>query len=302
MVQKITPNLWCNGNAEAMVDFYKTAFTDVEVQQTEHYPLTAEEGLADFQRDLAGKVLTIQFRIHDLEFVAINAGPEFSPNPSISFFVNFDPSRGQTAAELDALWARLSDGGTVLMELGEYPFSPHYGWVQDKFGVSWQLILTNPDGEPRPMIMPSLLFTDKAQNQAHQAAELYVSLFGDAAIGSMNTYGQPTGLASAEAVAYGDFRIGDTWLAVMDNGGVDHTFAFNEGVSLSIACRDQAEIDKLWAVLSTVPQAEQCGWCKDQFGVSWQIVPENMAELMQKPGAFNIMMQQHKIEIAEYQL
>ncbi|QHN43037.1 VOC family protein [Candidatus Mycosynbacter amalyticus] len=300
MVQKITPNLWCNGNAEEMVDFYRNAFTDFEVLHTENYPESRDEGLADFQQDLAGKVLTIQFRVHDLEFVAINAGPEFTPNPSISFFVNFDPSRGQTQEQLDELWGKLSDDGTVLMELGEYPFSPHYGWIQDKFGVSWQLILTNPDGEPRPTIVPSLLFTDKSQNQAHYAAELYVSLFDDAAVGNMSTYGQDMGPAKADSIAYGDFRIGEQWLAVMDNGGVEHKFNFTEGVSLSVACKDQAEIDKLWGILSTVPEAEQCGWCKDKFGVSWQIVPANIDELMQRPGAFKTMMQQHKIVIAEY--
>lgn len=301
MVQKITPNVWCNGNAEEMVEFYRGAFSDFEILHTERYPETQEEGLADFQLELAGKVLTIQFRVHDMEFVAINAGPEFTPNPSISFFVNFDPSRDDQAREhLDELWGKLSDGGMALMELGEYPFSPHYGWVQDKFGVSWQLILTNPEGEPRPMIVPSLLFTDKSQNQAHYAAELYVSLFDDAAIGTMSTYGQDMGPAKAASIAYGDFRVGNQWVAVMDNGGVEHKFNFNEGISLSVACKDQTEIDKLWAVLSTVPEAEQCGWCKDQFGVSWQIVPENMDELMKKPDAFKTMMAQHKIVIAEY--
>lgn len=301
MGQKITPNLWCNGNAEEMVEYYKNTFTDFEVLYTGYYPKTKEEGLEDFQLNLAGKVLTIQFRVHDLEFVAINAGPDFTPNPSISFFVNFDPSRDEHAPEhLDELWGKLNEGGRVLMELGEYPFSPRYGWVQDKFGVSWQLILTNPEGEPRPIIVPSLLFTDKSQNQAHYAAELYVSLFDDAAIGTMSTYGQDMGPAKADSIAYGDFRIGEQWLAVMDNGGVEHKFNFTEGVSLSIACKDQAEIDKLWGVLSTVPEAEQCGWCKDQFGVSWQIVPENMNELMKIPRAYQTMMQQHKIIVAEY--
>lgn len=301
MVQKITPNLWCNGNAEEMVEFYRQAFADFEVLHTEYYPSTKEEGLEDFQLDLAGKVLTIQFRVHDMEFVAINAGPEFTPNPSISFFVNFDPSHDEQAREhLDELWSKLSEEGRALMGLGEYPFSPYYGWIQDKFGVSWQLILTNPEGESRPVIVPSLLFTDKSQNQAHYAAELYVSLFDDAAIGTMSTYGQDMGPAKPESIAYGDFRVGEQWFAVMDNGGVEHKFNFTEGVSLSVACKDQTEIDKLWSVLSTVPEAEQCGWCKDQFGVSWQIVPENMGELMQKPDAYKTMMQQHKIVIADY--
>lgn len=300
-MQKITPNIWCNGNAQEMVDFYIDAFGDGEIINTDHYPNTVAEGLADFQLDLAGQVLSIQFRIHDLEFVAINGGPEFAPNPSISFFVNFDPSRDSDAREnLDTLWEKLSDGGSSLMELGEYPFSPHYGWVQDKFGVSWQLILTNPDGDPRPMIMPSLLFTDASQNRAREAADFYVSLFDDAEIGTLSPYGQDVGLAKADSLAFGEFRVGTQWLVVMDNGGVDHKFTFNEGVSLAVACKDQAEIDRLWNALSAVPEAEQCGWCKDKFGVSWQVVPENINELMKTPDAYKIMMNQHKIVIAEY--
>ena len=299
-MQKITPNLWCNGNAEEMIEFYGQAFSEFEVLQTEYYPQTKEDGLEDFQLELAGKVLTMQFRVHDLEFVAINAGPEFTPNPSISFFVNFDPASDEQAREhLDELWAKLVEGGTVLMELGEHPFSKHYGWVQDKFGVSWQLILTNPEGEPRPKIIPSLLFSGPAQNRAREAAEYYVQTFMDAKLGNLAPYGQTLGPVVPESLAFGELSIAGEWLTVIDSG-VEQPFTFSEGISLSVACKDQAEIDTLWEALSTVPEAEQCGWCKDQFGVSWQIVPENMSELMQKPEAYKTMMQQKKIQISDY--
>ena len=154
MDQKITPNLWFNGNAKEAVDYYVSVFKDAKVISTEYYPQTAEEGLADFQQDLAGDVLTIEFELQGTRFTAINA----------------------------------NEGG----------------------------------------------------------------------------------------------------------------FTFNESVSFSVPCKDQAEIDYYWEKLSKVPESEQCGWCKDQFGLSWQIVPENMGELMQKPDAFKTMMGQHKIVIAEY--
>lgn len=152
-VQKITPNLWFDGNAQEAVDYYVAAFPDGRIVSTEKYPNSKEEGLADFQLELAGKVLTVEFEIGGLRFMAINAGPEFK---------------------------------------------------------------------------------------------------------------------------------------------------FNESVSFSIACKDQEEIDYFWERLSKVPESEQCGWCKDQFGLSWQIVPENMGELMKKPDAFKVLMQQHKIVISEY--
>ncbi len=152
-MQKITANLWFDGNAQEAVDYYVSVFPNSKITSTEYYPKTAEEGLAEFQKDLAGDVLTIEFELDGEEFVAINAGSEFK---------------------------------------------------------------------------------------------------------------------------------------------------FNEAVSFSIACKDQEEIDYYWEKLSTVPESEQCGWCKDQFGLSWQVVPENSYELLKKPGAFANMMQMKKIVIADF--
>lgn len=153
MNQKITPNLWFDGNAQEAADYYVSVFPDGKIISTEYYPKTKEEGLADFQLKLAGKVLTVEFELLGMRFVAINAGPEFK---------------------------------------------------------------------------------------------------------------------------------------------------FNESISFSVPCKDQEEIDYYWERLSKVPESEQCGWCKDQYGLSWQIVPANMGELMKKPDAFKTLMQQHKIVIAEY--
>lgn len=152
-MQKITANLWFDGNAKEAVDYYVSVFQNSRVISTEYYPNSVEEGLAEFQLELAGKVLTVEFELDGVEFVAINAGPEFK---------------------------------------------------------------------------------------------------------------------------------------------------FTEAVSFSVACKDQAEIDYFWEKLSTVPESEQCGWCKDQFGLSWQIVPANMGELMQKPDAFAKMMEMKKIVIADF--
>ena len=152
-MQKIVPNLWFDGNAQEAVEYYVSVFADGKIISTEYYPNSAAEGLADFQQSLAGKVLTIEFEMLGTQFVAINAGPEFT---------------------------------------------------------------------------------------------------------------------------------------------------HSEAVSFAVPCKDQDEIDYYWSKLSHVPESEQCGWCKDKFGLSWQIVPENMDELMQKPDAFKTMMGQHKIVIAEY--
>jgi predicted 3-demethylubiquinone-9 3-methyltransferase (glyoxalase superfamily) len=300
MKQKITPNLWFAGDAQEAVDFYTSAFPGSQSLAKSYYPKSAAEGLADFQLEFAGKVLTIEFELGGQPFVAINAGPEFMPNPSISFMVNFDPSVDDQARDhLDELWQKLSDGGQVLMPLDSYPFSQQYGWVKDRYGVTWQLILTDPAGEPRPFIVPSLLFTGQNQNRAEEAINFYVSVFKDAKIGALNYYPEDIGPAKAGALMFGDFMLANQWFAAMDSA-VEHNFSFNEAISLAVNCKDQAEIDFFWEKLSDDPQFEQCGWCKDKFGLSWQIVPENIDELVEKPGAYARMMDMKKLIIADF--
>jgi predicted 3-demethylubiquinone-9 3-methyltransferase (glyoxalase superfamily) len=298
-MQKIIPNLWFDHNAKEAAEFYTAAFPNSNIVSTVYYPNSAEEGLADFQLDMAGKELTVEFEIEGQHFVNINAGPEFKFNPSISFMVNFDPSRDTQAREhLDELWGKLMEGGEALMALDEYPFSKRYGWVKDKYGLTWQLILTDPEGDPRPFIVPSLLFAGKNVNRAEDAIKFYTTVFKNSKVGILARYGQPAGPATADSLMFGDFMLEGEWFAAMDSGQ-EQDFMFNEAVSLQVSCKDQAEIDELWGKLSAIPESEQCGWCKDQFGVSWQIVPENMEELMQKPNAYAKMMQMKKIVIAD---
>lgn len=293
-MQTITPSLWFDRNAAEAVAFYTSVFPDGTTAATQHYPT---EGLPDFQRELAGDVLTIDFELAGQRFTAVNAGPEFPINPSISFMVNFDPSRDSQASDhLDALWQELSAGGRVLMPLDEYPFSPHYGWVQDRYGVSWQLILTDPEGDPRPEIIPSLLFCGPNTNLAREAVEYYTSVFAESRIATFVPYPEQTGPAAAGSAMFCDLQLAGHWFVAMDSG-VEHDFTFNEGVSLLVTCSDQAEIDRLWSALSHDPEAEQCGWCRDRFGVNWQIVPENLDELMSRPGAHQTLLSMKKIEI-----
>jgi len=299
-MQKIVPNLWCQGNAEEVANYYVSIFPNSKITGGSNYPDSAEEGLADFQLELAGKPLTVDLTLNGQDFTLINAGPEFKPNSSVSFMVDFNPAdHGDAKGHLAQIYEKLIDGGEALMPLDKYPFSEYYGWVKDKYGFSWQLILSEESDDERQSIMPSLLFGNGVQNRAKEALEYYQSVFADAKIGTLAPYGEATGPATAESLMYGDIKIGDQWLVAMDSG-VEQDFTFNEGISLVVLCKDQDEIDYLWSKLSTVPEAEQCGWCKDKFGVSWQVVPENVEELMKKPGAFKTMMNQHKIVIAEY--
>jgi predicted 3-demethylubiquinone-9 3-methyltransferase (glyoxalase superfamily) len=298
--QKITPNLWFDHVAEEAVNFYVSIFPGSVVRSTSRYPDSAEQGLEDFQLDLAGKVLSIEFTLAGHHFTAINAGPEFLPTASSSFMVNFDPSQDDHAPEhIDEVWNKLAEGGEVLMPLAEYPFSKRYGWVQDKYGYSWQLILTNPDGDERPCIIPSLMFGGPVQGRAREAREYYLEVFKNSQDGMLAEYPEATGPAKAGDVMFSDFQIEGEWFTAMDSS-VSQDFSFTEAVSYVVTCNDQEEIDYYWSKLSSGSELEQCGWCKDKFGVSWQIVPANMDELLKRPDGFKILMNQKKIVISEY--
>lgn len=299
-MKKITPNLWFDGNAKEAVEFYTSAFPGSKVNSTSYYPKSAEEGLVDFQLDMAGKELTIDFELGGAPFTAINADATFKFNPSVSFMVNFDPSRDEKAREhLDELWSKLIDGGETLMSLDEYPYSKRYGWVKDRYGLTWQLILTDPEGEPRPFIIPALMFSGENTNKAEEAINFYLSVFKDSKKGTEARYTEDTGPAKAGSLMFADYILEGQWFAAMDSG-VEQNFTFNEAISFSIPCEDQAEIDYYWGKLSSVPQSEQCGWCKDQYGLSWQVVPKNIEELMKRPDAFANLMKMHKIVIADF--
>lgn len=270
-MQKIIPHLWFNTQAKEAAEFYTSIFPNSEI--------TFSTVLRDTP---SGDCDMVSFDLNGFSFMAISAGPLFSFTPAISFMVNFDPSRDTNAEKnLETLWGHLSDGGSPLMALQEYPFSKKYGWIQDKFGVSWQLILTDPDGEERPFIIPSLLFGGEVAGKAEEAAKFYVSNFTNAEMGMLVRYGEGQAPNKPEYVMFSDFQLEDQWFTAMDSG-LPHNFVFNEAISLLISCENQAEIDAYWQKLSAVPEAEQCGWLKDRFGVSWQVSPASLQEMMEQ--------------------
>lgn len=270
--QTIIPNLWYEKEAKEAAEFYVSTFgRNSKINNVDTMDDTP-----------SGSVDIVSFEIWGHQFMAISAGPHFDLNPSISFMVNFDPSQDKDARErIDQAWEKLSPGGKPLMPLDRYDFSERYGWIQDRYGVSWQLIYTNPEGEERPLIIPSLLFVGDVCGRAREATDYYLSIFPDARRGALVPY--PAGMAPEKegTIMFTDFQLAGQWFVAMDSAQT-HDFSFNEAVSFIVNCKDQEEIDYYWDRLSAVPEAEQCGWVKDKFGVSWQIVPENMAELMEK--------------------
>jgi predicted 3-demethylubiquinone-9 3-methyltransferase (glyoxalase superfamily) len=268
-MQKITPHLWFDKEAREAAEFYTSLFPDSKVTH-----ITALHDTPSGDTDI------VSFELAGQSFMAISAGPLFKFNPSVSFFVNFDPSRDKDARNnLDRMWEKLSEGGSALMPLDKYPFSEHYGWVQDKYGLTWQLILTNPEGEERPFIIPSLLFVGEVAGRAEEAIEHYLSIFKNSKMGALARYGAGQEPDREGTVMFADFMLEGQWFAAMDSAQ-EHNFAFNEAISLLVECETQEEIDYFWERLSAVPEAEQCGWLKDKFGLSWQISPAGLDEMM----------------------
>jgi len=277
-MQKIIPHLWFDKEAAEAAAFYTSVFPKSRVTHTTRLRGTP-----------SGDCDVVSFELWRQEFMAISAGPLFRFNPSVSFIVNYDPGLFGDSAEaahtarekLDMAWEKLSEGGKVLMPLGGYPFSKHYGWVQDKYGVSWQLMLTDPEGEPRPPVIPTLLFTGSNCGRAEEAIRFYLSVFRKSQPGAMHYY--PAGMEPDRegTVMFADFKLEDTWLAAMDSAR-EHGYGFNEAISFLVSCSDQQEIDYYWQQLSAVPEAEQCGWLKDKYGLSWQITSAEMQTLMRE--------------------
>ncbi len=293
-MQKINPFLWFDDNAEEAVNFYTSVFKDSKVKASTKY----NEESAKASGRPKDSVMTVSFDLYGQSFVAINGGPAFKLNPSISFFVNC-----KTEKEVEELWNKLSDGGKILMALDKYPFSEKYGWLEDKFGVSWQIIIFS--GEVEQKIIPSLMFT-KNSGKAEEAINFYTSVFHDAKPGSLFRFENGQAPDKESKIAYADFTLEGQKFAAMD-GGHKHDFSFNEAISFVINCDNQKELDHYWDKLSDGgdPNAQMCGWLKDKYGLSWQIVPTALGDLLssKEPGKSQRVMQKvlqmKKLNISE---
>ncbi|MEI6875523.1 MAG: VOC family protein, partial [Spirochaetota bacterium] len=215
----------------------------------------------------------LTFNLAGSVFQSISAGPYFKFTPAVSFLVACE-----TAREVDDIEARLRDGGSELMPLGSYPFSERYAWVIDRYGLSWQ-IMAMGGRKAGQKITPTLMFVGSQCGRSEEALIFYVSLFGDSAVGDIERYGPEAQPNAPTFVKHASFSLAGRDFAAMDSAQ-NHDFSFNEAISFMVFCDSQAEIDRYWSALSAEPEAERCGWLKDRFGLSWQIVPTALERLM----------------------
>ncbi|MDQ3843807.1 MAG: VOC family protein [Bacteroidota bacterium] len=275
MNNQIYPCLWFDGKAKEAAEFYCSVFSNTRI--TTDTPLV------------------VTFESDGQKFMCLNGGPMFQPNPSISFFVLFEKRE-----EVEQAWEKLSKEGRVLMPLDKYDWSEKYGWVQDRFGISWQLSY-GKWSDVGQKFTPTLMFTGAQSGKAEEAIRFYTSVFNPSSVVGILKYGAQDGDTEG-LVKHAQFKIRDYVMMAMDSS-MAHGFEFNEGISLVVECTTQPEIDMYWDRLTEGGEESMCGWLKDKYGVSWQIVPSVLGSLMtdkeRAPRVTKAFMKMKKFNIEE---
>ncbi len=261
MSQKIVTHLWFDKEAKEATALYTSLFSDSKI-----------ENIRTITGTPSGDCDIVNFKLTGQEFMAISAGPYFKLNPAISLFVVFD-----NEAEIEATWNKLIDGGKALMEYNTYPWAKKYGWLQDKYGLSWQLSWSEHH-QLEQKITPLMMFTQNMAGKTKEAVEFYTSIFSNSKTEMMVPYEKGEGDQEG-FIKHSRFTLEGQNFMAMDSSG-PHKFIFNEAISFIVNCDTQEEIDYYWGKLSAVPESEQCGWLKDKYGVSWQIIPTAMGKMM----------------------
>ncbi len=293
MPQTIIPNLWFDHQSEEAAQFYCSLFPNSQITNKLLY---SEAGREQHGQE-PGSVMTVEFQLGDYRFVAINGGPIFKLNPSISLFV-----RCQDESEVDQLHSKLMAGGKELMPLQKYDFSEKYAWVEDRYGLSWQLFLG--DAPDQQKITPCLMFVHKNNGKAKEAMQFYTQLIPNSKIGEISRYQESEKPNTPGTIKHASFWLNGEEFKCMDSA-YDHQFDFNEAFSLQLDCQDQDQLDHYWQALSAHPASEQCGWLKDKYGLSWQVVPKEMSKMLLNPDkekvnrALAAMFEMKKIDLAK---
>jgi len=272
MNDRIGISLWFNDNAKEAMEFYVDVFPQSSINQS-------------------NEVVTDGY-LSGVRFTGINGGPVFKINPSVSMMVICE-----TESEIDEIWNRLVDGGSVLMPLGAYSWSQRYGWIADRYGVNWQLYLGRLKDTHRQKIVPTLMFGREQFGKCSAALHYYAGIFKDFELDGILRYSE-AGLEGR--IQHAQFKAADFLFMAMD--GPDQQTTFNEGVSFVVFCDTQDEIDAYWNAFTADGEESICGWCKDAYGVSWQVIPRNIGELLHKnPAAGPALMKMKKIDISGLQ-
>lgn len=254
MQHPIYPCLWFNNNGKEAADFYCATFNNSKILQSTPVVTT--------------------FELNGTKFMALNGGDKYKVNPAISYFVYCN---GED--EINRLYDVLKDGGSVLMPLDKYDWSPRYAWVQDRYGVNWQLDVEEINNTQK--IVPNLLFANAKNQLVKEARGKYMKLFSNSMQLMEMAYPPASGMPEG-TLLFAQFKLNNFIMNAMSST-LQHDFDFSPGNSFVMECDDQQEIDHFWNELGKNGRYDMCGWLADEYGVSWQIVPSILSKLMSDP-------------------
>lgn len=275
MQNKMYQCLWFEGNAKEAAEFYISVFGHGKI-------------MVDTQ-------MVVNFELSGQKFMGLNGGPQFKPNAATSFMVVLEDKD-----ELEKIHNQLAEGGFVLMPLNKYDWSEKYSWVQDKFGISWQLMFGKLSDVHHQKFTPTLMFTQNQNGRAEEAMNFYMDLFPNSK--SDGVMKHPEGPMEGNLM-HAQFSLdGHLWMAM--DGGTGHDFTFSEGISNVIEANTQEEIDHYWNAFSKDGKESVCGWVQDKFGVWWQIFPSIVEETMVNSDKFSkgmeAVMKMKKFDLEAY--
>jgi predicted 3-demethylubiquinone-9 3-methyltransferase (glyoxalase superfamily) len=290
--QRIVPCIWLDDQAEAAASFYVSAFPEGRVDALARYPRSG----GNPSNRPPGSVLTVDLTLADQRFTLLNGGPVFKPNPSVSFHVHLPD-----AGAVDALHGALGEGGMDLMPLGAYPWSPRFVWLQDRFGVSWQLV-ARADAA-RPTVVPALMFAGPHHGRARAAIAAYAAALPESRVLHVEDFAEGEGGEPGTVKQAALELMGRPFVAM--DGGPGHAFGFDEGVSLQVMGADQAEVDRIATALAADGGEEgPCGWVRDRFGLWWQVGTEQVGAWMAsedeaaRDRVFHALLPMHRLDLA----
>lgn len=255
-MQKILPYLWFDNNAKEAINFYIAVIPGSKILYEREYKNTGP--------DMNQNIYTVSYELAGREFAAMNAGPYFKFNPAVSLSIFC-----KSIEEADAIWEKLSEKAEVLMEYKEYPFSKKYGWLNDKFGLSWQVCVYGIEEMPKQKVAPHIMFTGKYNGKTEDAMNFYTNLFSNSKIDSIYRYEKNDGDTPGN-INHAQFTIEDQVFTAMDSS-LPHKFEISGAISFLIRCNDQKEIDKFYDAFANGGEEQQCGWVQDKYGVVWQV-------------------------------
>ena len=264
--------LWFDKEAEQAAKFYTSLFPNSKMGDITHY---GKEGY-EIHGGKEGTVMTVEFTLCDEKFVAINGGPLFKFNPSMSFFVVLE-----SLPDADRIWNTLVEGGKTFMPFQKYDWSEKYGWLEDRHGLSWQ-ISYGKISDVGQQLAASFLFTGELEGRAEEAINHYASIFKDSKVDGVMKY-PPGGTEPEGNIAHAQFGLSGEKFMIMESIDLEHKYAFNEAVSIVINCNTQEEIDFYWNKFVAEGKESNCGWLKDKFGVSWQVDYTGLTKMLKDP-------------------